>query len=41
MEVIKEYKSVLDTNNSMIKIFFRMFLGLLATAISAFFISRR
>lgn len=37
MEVIKEYKSVLDTNNSMIKIFFRMFLGLLATAISAFY----
>ena len=37
MEVVKEYQSALDTNSSMVKIFFRMFLGLLATAISAFY----
>ena len=37
MEVIRENKSILDTNNTMVKVFFRMFLGLLGTAISAYY----
>lgn len=36
MEIVKEYQYVNETNNSIIKTFFRMFLGLLATAITAF-----
>ena len=37
MDAIKYNQSILDTNNTMIKVFFRMFLGLLGTAISAFY----
>lgn len=36
MEVIRDYRYVNETNNSIIKTFFRMFLGLLVTAITAF-----
>ena len=37
MEVIRENRSILDTNSTMVKVFFRMFLGLLGTAISAYY----
>lgn len=37
MEVVRNNHGVNETNDSMIKVFFRMFLGLLATALAAFY----
>ena len=37
MDAIKYNQGVLDSNNTMVKIFFRMFLGLLGTALTAFY----
>ena len=37
MDAIKYNEGIIDTNSLMVKIFFRMFLGLLGTALTAFF----